>query len=667
MSRGRNRRGWRPAATFGALMLAASGLASGTPAQQHSAAEFDAVFAELDALPRRHGDHVERESEYARLRALLPPGDSVRELRYRALSCGTGLYADDARVASEAQALLGRAQRQGDIDVQVRLHYCHGDALEQRRGERKAVGEYSRGIELARKAGLARLLGEGLELRAGTYSLLGEQALALLDFMDAQRVYEQAGLNRHADANMLGLGIAYRRMGDFDLALIHLRRSERAARINRDTVTLYTTLLQQGYLHHDRDDAAASLKVLQQALELAERENFARDAAMARIALAASHSLAGEYAQALALLDRAQKTFEALGASTHMSLVLDQRRGESLAGLGRHREAIGHFDRVGVALAGSDNLRYRILLHRARAASLEALDRMPEALAEYRQLLESQVALDRITRGQLETLMRHQFDVGRRENEHRRLAAEKALQEAQLQAGLRARHWQWVALAAGAALLLVLTALGLRQRRRGRNLHALAMTDPLTGAANRRSLERFAAAAIDAARPPACTVSVVALDVDHFKRINDLHGHAVGDDVLRRVAEACQRELRQCDLLGRTGGEEFVAVLPGTSIEAAQCVAQRLLAAIEALELDGIATGLVVTASLGVAEFLPADNDFAQVLQRADAALYRAKRNGRNRIECDDGARPAGEPVGTPDASVDDAGGSAHAVAPASA
>lgn len=646
------------------LTFAVSGAAFAAAPSHASADAFDALFAELDALPLLLSDSApERQADYARLQALLPPGDAVRELRYRALSCGPGDHDDDARIAAEAEAQLEQARRLGDAESQVRLLYCRSAASGFRRGERAALAYLDQGIALARTAGLAKLLGEGLSLRAGVLSVLGEQAHALIALMEAQQVFEKAELESLADANLLGLGVAYRRMGEFELALDHLRRGERSARERGDWGAAFTSLLQQGYLHQDRGDGTASLAPLQQALALAERNGLRRDAAAARIALASSRILLGEHVQALGLLDQAGRVVG--GDYDQLSMLLHLRRGEAFAGLGRHREALEQFHHVAAALVGSDNLRYQALLYRARAGSLEALGRMPEALAEYRRLLEARTELDRIAHGQVETLMHHQFDMGRRDAEHRRLAAEKAVHDAQLEAGLRARHWRQTALASGAVLLVLLAGLGLRQRRRGRRLHALAMTDPLTGAANRRSLERFAAAAIDAARPPARPVAVIALDVDHFKHINDRHGHAVGDDVLRRVTAVCQRELRQCDLLGRTGGEEFVAVLPGTSLDAAQRVAQRLLAGIRALELDGIADGLKVTASLGVAEYLSADGDLARLLQRADAALYRAKRSGRDRVECDDGTQPV-DGAGGPPATVR-MGGSSAASAPAGA
>jgi diguanylate cyclase (GGDEF)-like protein len=150
--------------------------------------------------------------------------------------------------------------------------------------------------------------------------------------------------------------------------------------------------------------------------------------------------------------------------------------------------------------------------------------------------------------------------------------------------------------------------------------------DQLTGLLNRRALEpRFAEIAQQAALSHQ-PVSVVLGDIDHFKRVNDEHGHAVGDDVLREVAAALRGSLRSFELLYRYGGEEFLLLLPGADEDAAARIAATLRAAVAAL----YPAGLEVTCSFGVAT---ATTDFDGLLPSADAALYAAKRNGRNRVE----------------------------------
>ena len=159
-----------------------------------------------------------------------------------------------------------------------------------------------------------------------------------------------------------------------------------------------------------------------------------------------------------------------------------------------------------------------------------------------------------------------------------------------------------------------------------------ATTDELTGVRNRRSLLETARQEFSRANRYGHPLSVLMLDIDHFKRINDSHGHDVGDKVLKAVADACRRELRDSDVLGRLGGEEFGVVLPNTSSEGAVTVAERLRARIDAIRLVGEwEDEITPKVSVGVACMQGAHRVEA-VLKRADQALYAAKAAGRNRV-----------------------------------
>jgi diguanylate cyclase (GGDEF)-like protein len=123
------------------------------------------------------------------------------------------------------------------------------------------------------------------------------------------------------------------------------------------------------------------------------------------------------------------------------------------------------------------------------------------------------------------------------------------------------------------------------------------------------------------------------LDIDHFKRVNDSHGHPAGDQVLEQLVRVCLGALRQHDRLGRMGGEEFLVVLPDTDLEGGLQVAERLRACVAAARpvVDGVELQLSI--SLGVAQLRPTESGAASLVRRADAALYHAKDNGRNRVE----------------------------------
>lgn len=159
----------------------------------------------------------------------------------------------------------------------------------------------------------------------------------------------------------------------------------------------------------------------------------------------------------------------------------------------------------------------------------------------------------------------------------------------------------------------------------------LANIDSLTGAFNRRQFLELAEAEVDRCRRYGQALSLLMLDLDHFKRINDNFGHAAGDEVLKAVAATCRSSLRASDPFGRLGGEEFVALLLNTDLSEARQVGEKLRARIEALEHPIGSRSEKVTTSVGVAE-LKSGESVTGMLARADAALYRAKHTGRNGI-----------------------------------
>lgn len=173
----------------------------------------------------------------------------------------------------------------------------------------------------------------------------------------------------------------------------------------------------------------------------------------------------------------------------------------------------------------------------------------------------------------------------------------------------------------------------LNEELRGLNveLEALATTDSLTGINNRRNFFRLATDEMARARRYQRPLSALMMDVDGFKIVNDQHGHAVGDSVLKAVIQTCITTLRETDILGRLGGDEFAVLVPET--EDARDQAERLRAAVERVRTalaDG--TDLTVTVSIGVAAARPEDLSIDDLLGRADQALYEAKQNGRNSV-----------------------------------
>ena len=166
-----------------------------------------------------------------------------------------------------------------------------------------------------------------------------------------------------------------------------------------------------------------------------------------------------------------------------------------------------------------------------------------------------------------------------------------------------------------------------------RELEHQAQTDFLTGIPNRRYFLEMADVELARARRYRRPFSLLMLDLDLFKDINDRHGHRVGDLMLQRVVEVCRQTLRGVDVIGRLGGEEFGIILPETDAQRARQVAERLRQAVRVAEVrSGVGGSVSITTSVGVATFTDDDDDVGTVLNRADQALYDAKRAGRDQV-----------------------------------
>ncbi len=179
-----------------------------------------------------------------------------------------------------------------------------------------------------------------------------------------------------------------------------------------------------------------------------------------------------------------------------------------------------------------------------------------------------------------------------------------------------------------------IAAMRRKLREQNHRLEQLVIRDPLTELPNRRCLmERLTSemSRFERRTPEPSSLCISMLDVDHFKRINDTLGHDVGDTVLRRISETLSNALRKSDFVGRFGGEEFVVILPESSLEQAEQSVMRLQEAVAALEIPELPNGQRVTVSQGLTRYYPGER-IEQTLKRADEALYRAKAAGRNCI-----------------------------------
>lgn len=629
------------------IFLCAAGLTLALlspPAMAGSAEAFDRQVEQLDSLELSWDTEVEALAILEKLRGNLPKGDAARERTFAAVECGLRFYNDPPAGLRHADAWLARARAANDPVALIHLLLCRGGYVERVAGKQEGLAMAEEAVAQARRLGRESLLGTALQARGGSLSMLGEQARALMDYLEADRHFRAAGRERQSEANLFPLAMSYRRIGDFRQALSYLHQYDAVAARRGLNYERALSAIQIGYVHYEARDQEQALEAFQRARTLAQRIKDPNLEASARVGVAASLNRLGRAAEALQHLDAAERQF-ASDNDRYFTSLIRMLRGMALVQLGRPAAAVPLLDAAERELVADDNQRLLSLLYPARAEAWEGQGDMRRALQDERRSARAHERVHVASRNQQVDLMRHQFDASRREQENQRLRADQQMQGVKLAALERVRRWQLVALLAGGALVGLLGLLAWRQVRTSRRLARMAMTDELTGLPNRRRVLHAAETAISRARADGMPLTVLTFDVDFFKRINDTYGHEAGDESLRAIAHACAAGLREPDVLGRTGGEEFLVVLPGTPLGGGLLVAERLRDAVASLRLSGVAHEVRPSISIGVAELTPRDRDLRDLVSRADQALYEAKAKGRNRVEPSSGPHPTVTPV----------------------
>jgi diguanylate cyclase (GGDEF)-like protein len=619
---------------LGTLMSLCIGVAAGAASDQAplpSASGFDALFKRLDYGDLSIADPPQQRRTVGQLQQMMPPDDPHRQRLLDSKRCSLDFVDANASGFAFADAKLAEALKAKDTGAAIRFYYCRGDYQENIASPNDALADYDRGIGLARDMEDSALLATGLSNRGQMLSIIGVHGKALADLLESRRLFEQLGLTEPASQSFLNIGTAYRRLGYPDKAREYLKQSIEHSEHVGDHGTLGASLAQLGFIDEESGHYDNALAAEQRSLEMTVANGDRSNIASTKVSIASVLNHLHRYQDALKTLDEAEAEFAAIGDHSYDGMA-STMRGSALAGLGQHRKAIESFTRAETTTDIQSNPRYQEILYDAKARSLEASGQPALALEAYKRYLTAHEEVTRQRTDEQAQMLREQFDSDRSNLENARLKAEQTLKDRQVEALQRVRAWQQAAMVLLAILLALLALFVIRQLGRLRSWKRMASIDPLTGVANRRGVEQFTALAMREARVRREPLSVLAIDIDEFKRINDSLGHAAGDKVLIAIARACEEALREGDLLGRIGGEEFLVVLPRGAVDHAADIAERLRRRVETLPLDEIAANLRATVSVGVAEMSAGDSGFPDLEQRADAALYRAKAAGRNRV-----------------------------------
>jgi diguanylate cyclase (GGDEF)-like protein len=575
---------------------------------------------------------VNDDSALKLLRRALPglASPAARPLRARALALECSILTGSAQLddlVTRAERGMGAARAVGDARAFAYLRLCRGAGLDNS-GEGDAAGpDFEFALIEARRLNDPALLAGVMAARGSHRYYRGDLGGALEDLNQAYAIYQRLGKDRRVRGTLDGIASVYadRRVAEYDRAIEYYRQLLAADEQAHDSAGQADRLYNLGSTLEQKGDAAAALGWYRRALEVERGRRAADQVAYCERAIGIVLGKLGREREALAWIDRALAFHQGYGDAFELAWTR-LSRGVVLNRLHLPGDALRELDTAGAYFQSAHVDRFMEKVQEERASALAALGDYGGAYqARTAQLALGRTLQDRL-REETTSQLRVRFDTEKKDAENRALLRENRY-------AARIRSLQTAVIGLTTLVIAFLGYAVVRHVRSERRLRVMAMTDELTRIPNRRALLQVAGERVDAARRGAGPLSVLALDVDHFKRINDTFGHEVGDRVLRRVAETCRGALRRDDVIGRTGGEEFVVVMPGADARVALEVAERLRAAVEGVDWGDVAAGLRVTLSVGATEWAPGDDTFAAVARRADDSLYRAKELGRNRTE----------------------------------
>jgi diguanylate cyclase (GGDEF)-like protein len=267
-----------------------------------------------------------------------------------------------------------------------------------------------------------------------------------------------------------------------------------------------------------------------------------------------------------------------------------------------------------------------------RARANAGLNNYKDAYADLQQYVTRYTAANNAERIRQAGALRARFETDR--EIERNSSLKRELESSQEQSSRQAQQLRWNTVVAVAAvgIIALLVYFLVANRRYRMQLVRLASQDALTGLPNRRRTLELAVAALDLAKTTGKPLTLALIDMDHFKDINDRCGHAAGDHVLQEFARAGREALRETDILGRWGGEEFLLLMPETPVELAVSSLERLRTLVFGIRLPATGSDLKVSLSAGLASYDETVKSLEDLIARADAALYRAKNDGRDLI-----------------------------------
>jgi len=593
--------------------------------------EADKLFKLLENGQVNNVAKVEQTLE--RIAQLLADKDLDRQVRLRRARCWSYDINNNAKVDAAidyANTQVQMAENQAYPEALTDFRLCHGWYSQLKGNMEQAKADYDQALQQAYQLEDRRLIADARSMRGAMYSFQGNFALALEDLLTAQQLYEQLKLDYWSRYNLVDLATSFRRFGDPQSALNYYRQLEQAYRQGGHEEQAYIVNGEMAIALEELGDFEAAVTKFQQSYNYLKRQGMTVEAAGVSVNMAGSLLKLDRIEDAKQALERAKPfvTEQQGGFYSFMQLY----SADVLLRQGQAEQAMVPLAKAEQSFRDISNDRGLAELYLLKSEVLAAQGLWQESTNVLKSYISLHSELDSKLQSYRTTEMRTRFNADRMAKENQRLLESERLKEQEVQILQQNRLLQLAVLILASIIIFIMAILAYKQTGRSRQFQKIAHTDHLTQLANRRYTYQRGEALFNQAKHSGIPMSVILFDADNFKDINDQFGHDGGDKVLQHLASVSQTLIREQDLLGRIGGEEFLLLLPETSREECLKIAERLRQTLAESSPEALAGESRVTISAGVAT-LNTELQFSELLKLADNALYRAKNKGRNRVE----------------------------------
>lgn len=616
------------------LIAGAVWLCACTQALAADAAKFDELIRQMEQGERVFYNAEDANMYLQQLRQVLPPQDDLRQRRLQREACPVEFLTNPQAGVDFAGKFIADPALASDHLTLSYFYLCRASYL-------VALGESARqqedllqALALANSSEDALAQANVLSAQADVFSIRGEHAEALVRLFKAYDLFQKANNRQGTGLTLENIASAFRRMAEFDKAIEYLETSEREFIAPNDSYRQAFVLQQKAFVYGEMGKTPQARALMQQVRQIYLDIGDTRYAVATLIDLLWISNLEQKYAESMELISQIEQESAQLRRQdpkfrsfNHSIYQLFQA--EALAEYGRIPQGLAKFAEAARVLEAEQNPRYLLMLYQAWSRAEAKAGNYAQAYQKLELAGQLQDKLNSQAKQQREALLRYQFDTELQAQNNIRLQAENQLTGQQLATLEAAQRWQYIAIGLFVVLALIALVYAISQIQRNKRLHKLAMTDELTQVGNRRAILAYCEHIQLQARHQQHWCLLI-VDIDYFKQCNDQYGHEAGDEVLAAVAGALQATLAGVGRIGRSGGEEFLVVLPETTEVRAAEIAERLRQVVANLQFARYSQ-IRVTISLGLTQ-AGRHEQVREIIARADNALYRAKANGRDQV-----------------------------------